>query len=130
MKDVSELNFPDDVRYSKDHEWARTEGDKVKIGITDYAQDQLGDIVYVELPQVGTTFTKGDEFGTVESVKAVSELYMPISGEISAVNTAIEDASEVVNSAPYTEGWMVAISPNDPSELDELMEKDAYLNLL
>ena len=130
MKEISELNFPEDVRYSDDHEWAKAEGDKVKIGITDYAQDQLGDIVYVELPEVGATFVKGDEFGTVESVKAVSEIYMPVGGEILAVNTALEDLSEVVNSDPYIEGWMIEIKPSDPSELNTLMDKEAYLTMV
>ena len=130
MQENSKLKFPEDVRYSSDHEWAKAEGDTVKIGITDYAQDQLGDIVYVELPEVGATFAKGDEFGTVESVKAVSEIYMPIGGEILAVNTALEDSSEVVNSDPYIEGWMIEIKPSDPSELDEMMDKEAYLTML
>ena len=130
MQETSKLNFPEDVRYSSDHEWAKAEGDKVKIGITDYAQDQLGDIVYVELPEVGATFAKGDEFGTVESVKAVSEIYMPIGGEILAVNTALEDSSEVVNSDPYSEGWMIEVKPSDPSELDSLMDKKAYLTMV
>ena len=130
MKAVSELNFPDDIHYTKDHEWARVEGDKVKIGITDYAQDQLGDIVFVDLPETGTRLEKGDEFGTVESVKAVSEIYIPIGGEVLAVNEALEDSSEVVNSDPYNDGWMIEIKPSDPSELDELMDKNAYLELL
>lgn len=130
MKAISELNFPDDVRYSKEHEWIKSDGDKVRIGITDYAQDQLGDIVFVELPDVGPTFTKGEEFGSIESVKAVSEMYMPISGEILAVNEALEDSSEVVNTDPYNEGWLVEVKPSNPSELDDLMNKDAYLELL
>jgi len=130
MKEISELNFPEDIRYSKDHEWARVDGDKVKIGITDYAQDQLGDVVFVDLPEVEAAFGKGDEFGTVESVKAVSEIYMPIGGEILAVNTRLEDSSELVNNNPYNEGWMIAIKPADLSELDELMNKDTYLEML
>ena len=94
MKELNELNFPDDVRYAKSHEWARTEGDKIKVGISDYAQDQLGDIVFVELPEVGDTLGQGEEFGTVESVKAVSELYMPVAGEVVAINDTLEDAPE------------------------------------
>ena len=129
-KDISELNLPDDVRYTEDHEWAQQEGDAVKVGITDYAQDQLGDIVFVELPEPGDTFGKGDEFGTLESVKAVSELFMPIDGEILAVNEALEDAPELVNSEPYGGGWMVKIKPDDSSALDALMDKAAYLNVL
>jgi glycine cleavage system H protein len=127
MKELNELNFPDDIRYSESHEWAKTDGDKVKIGITDYAQDQLGDIVFVEMPGVGETFAKGAEFGTVESVKAVSELYLPIAGEVVAVNPALEDAPELINNSPYTDGWMLEIKPDDPSEIESLMTKDAYL---
>ncbi len=130
MKEIDELNFPDDVRYTDDHEWARAEGDVVRVGISDYAQDQLGDIVFVELPEVGETFDQKAEFGTVESVKAVSELYMPISGEVVAINEALEDAPEMVNEDPYTGGWMIEIKPADPSELDALMDKEAYLKML
>ncbi len=130
MKEISELNFPDDIRYAKSHEWARLEGDTVKVGITDYAQDQLGDIVFVEMPEAGNTFEKGAEFGTVESVKAVSELYLPVGGEIVAVNGSLEDAPELVNNTPYTDGWMLEVKPTDPGELDSLMTKDAYLESL
>lgn len=104
MKEISELNLPEDVRYTKDHEWAKVSGDTVKIGISDYAQDQLGDIVFVELPAVGDSFEEGDEFGTLESVKAVSELYAPISGEVVAVNEDLEDAPELLNQDPYKIG--------------------------
>jgi glycine cleavage system H protein len=127
MKELNELSFPDDIRYSESHEWAKADGAKVKIGITDYAQDQLGDIVFVEMPGVGETFAKGAEFGTVESVKAVSELYIPIAGEVVAVNPALEDAPELINNSPYTDGWMIEIKPDDPSEIESLMTKDAYL---
>jgi glycine cleavage system H protein len=127
MKELSELNFPENLRYSESHEWVQPDGDKVKIGITDYAQDQLGDIVFVEMPQIGDTFDKGAEFGTVESVKAVSELYLPIAGEIVAVNAALEDAPELINNSPYTDGWMIQVKPADPSEIESLMTKDAYL---
>jgi glycine cleavage system H protein len=130
MKELSELSFPDDLRYSESHEWVKSDGDKVKIGISDYAQDQLGDIVFVEMPAVGDTFEKGAEFGTVESVKAVSELYLPIAGEVVAVNTALEDAPESINDAPYTDGWMIQVKPDDPSEIESLMTKDAYLDSL
>ena len=130
MKELSELSFPDDLRYSESHEWVRSDGDKVKIGISDYAQDQLGDIVFVEMPAVGDTFEKGAEFGTVESVKAVSELYLPIAGEVVAVNTALEDAPESINNSPYTDGWMIQVKPDDPSEIESLMTKDAYLDSL
>lgn len=130
MKELNELNFPDDVRYSKSHEWARSEGDRVKVGITDYAQDQLGDIVFVELPEVGETFDRGAEFGTVESVKAVSELYMPVAGEIVAVNSSLEESPEKVNNAPYGDGWMIEVRADNPAELDGLMNHDAYLETL
>ena len=130
MKELSELSFPDDFRYSESHEWVKADGDKVKIGITDYAQDQLGDIVFVEMPEVGATFKKGAEFGTVESVKAVSELYIPIAGEVVAVNAALEDAPEFINNSPYTDGRMIQVKPDDPSEIESLMTKDAYLDSL
>ena len=130
MKELDELNFPDDVRYAESHEWARTEGDKIKVGISDYAQDQLGDIVFVELPEVGDTFNKGEEFGTVESVKAVSELNMPMTGEIVAINSSLEDSPEKVNNTPYGDGWMIEVKTDNPSELDDLMNNNAYLATL
>ena len=130
MKELNELNFPDDVRYAESHEWARSEGDGIKVGISDYAQDQLGDIVFVELPEVGDTLGKGEEFGTVESVKAVSELYMPVAGEVVAINDTLEDAPEKVNNTPYGDGWMIEIKAENPSELDDLMDNDAYLGTL
>ena len=130
MKELNELNFPGDVRYAKSHEWAKLEAEKIKVGISDYAQDQLGDIVFVELPEVGDTLGKGEEFGTVESVKAVSELYMPVAGEIVAVNSSLEDAPEKVNNSPYGDGWMIEIKAENPSELDDLMDNDAYLGTL
>lgn len=130
MKELNELNFPDDMRYAESHEWARSEGDKVKVGISDYAQDQLGDIVFVELPEVGDTFDKREEFGTVESVKAVSELYMPVAGEIVAINSSLEETPEKVNNAPYGDGWMIEIKADNPPELDDLMTNDAYLGTL
>ena len=127
MKELNELNFPDEVRYAKSHEWARSEGDKVKVGISDYAQDQLGDIVFVELPEVGDTIDKGEEFGTVESVKAVSELCMPVAGEVVAINSSLEESPEKVNNTPYGDGWMIEIKAENPSELDDLMDNNAYL---
>lgn len=130
MKEISELNLPADIRYTEDHEYARPEDDRARVGITDYAQDQLGDIVFVELPQEGDTFEKGKEFGTVESVKAVSELNMPISGTILAVNTTLGEQPETVNTDPYNDGWMIEVKPDNPLELDELMSKDAYLEML
>lgn len=130
MKELNELNFPDDVRYAESHEWARLEGDKLKVGISDYAQDQLGDIVFVELPEVGDTFGKGEEFGTVESVKAVSELYMPVAGEVVAINDTLEDAPEKVNNSPYSDGWMLEIKADDASKIGDLMDNNAYLDSL
>lgn len=130
MKEINELNFLDDLHYAKSHEWARLEGDTFKIGITDYAQDQLGDIVFVEMPEAGETFAQGAEFGTVESVKAVSELYMPIGGEVVSVNPRLEDAPELVNNTPYSDGWMIEVKPEDPAQLDGLMAKDDYIKSL
>jgi glycine cleavage system H protein len=130
MKEISELNLPDDLRYAEDHEWARSENGNIRIGIDDYAQDQLGDIVYVDLPQVGDTFSKGEEFGSVESVKAVAELYLPVGGEVIEINTKLEASPELVNASPYDDGWMVLVKPDEPAELDALMDKDAYLEML
>jgi glycine cleavage system H protein len=130
MKEISELNLPEDVKYTDDHEWAKLNGDVVTIGISDYAQDQLGDIVFVELPEAGSSFDKGEEFGSVESVKAVSELYMPLGGEIVEINPDLEDAPEQVNSDPYGGGWMLKIKVADMAEFDALMDKDAYLEIL
>jgi len=130
MKDINELTFADDVKYFEDHEWAKLENDEAVIGISDYAQDQLGDIVFVELPQVGDTFEKGAEFGTVESVKAVSELYMPLGGNVIAVNEQLEDSPELVNNEPYTGGWMIKIKPANAAEIEQLMTKEAYLEML
>lgn len=130
MKALDELNFPEDVKYTKDHEWAKQEGDTITIGLSDYAQDQLGEIVFVELPEEEDTFSQGDEFGSVESVKAVSEIYLPLSGEIVAINEDLEDAPELVNNDCYAGGWLVKIKPEDPSEMDGLMDKGAYLDML
>lgn len=130
MKDISELQIPGDFLYAKDHEWAKPEGDKVRVGLSDYAQDQLGDIVFVELPQVGARHAKGEQFGTVESVKAVSELYMPVGGEILSVNKALEASPEILNREPYASGWMIEIKPSDPAELKGLMDREAYVGHL
>jgi glycine cleavage system H protein len=130
MKEISDLYFPSDVLYAQDHEWAKSSGDSWTVGISDYAQDQLGDIVFVELPQVGDTYEKGKAFGTLESVKAVAELYMPISGEILAVNSSLESSPELINKKPYEDGWMIVVKPSDPSQLDALMNRDVYLEML
>ncbi|NOY44525.1 MAG: glycine cleavage system protein GcvH [Deltaproteobacteria bacterium] len=126
MKTLDELILPDDLRYTRDHEWARIEGDLVRVGITDYAQDQLGDVVYVELPEPGQTLGRGEEFGTVESVKAVSELYLPVGGEIVEVNAGLSDAPQLVNESPYDRGWMVLVRPSDPAEIEGLLDAEAY----
>ena len=130
MKEISELNLPADLRYAEDHEWAKPEGDIVRIGISDYAQNQLGDIVFVELPREGDSFAKGEQFGTVESVKAVAELYLPVGGEILAINKALEESPELLNKNPYGEGWMIEVKASDPSEVEALMSKDAYFEML
>jgi glycine cleavage system H protein len=118
-------NTPEDLSYTKDHEWVRA-GDRVTVGITDHAQQQLGDVVYVELPRVGDKFESGEPFGSVESVKAVSEIYMPIGGEVVEVNGALNEGPEKVNSDPYGDGWMVIIKPTNPSELDALLSAAEY----
>ena len=130
MKELEELFLPDNVRYAETHEWARDDGDNVTIGINDYAQDQLGDIVFVELPEIGATLEKGEEFGTMESVKAVSEIYMPVSGKITAINEALEEAPELVNEEPYSSGWIIEVKPDDPDEINTLMSSSEYLETL
>lgn len=130
MKEISDLVLPDDLKYAEDHEWTRMEGQTVRVGISDYAQDQLGDITFAELPQVGDAFAQGDEFGTLESTKAVSELFAPIGGEVSAVNRDLEDDPGLVNREPYGGGWVVELRPADPSELDGLLDRNAYLEFL
>ena len=118
MKSIDELNLPEDYRFAEDHEWVKLEGDKVRVGLDDYAQDQLQSIVYVELPQVGDSFKRGEAFGVVESVKAAVDCYMPVGGEIIAVNDALVNSPQLVNESPYDEGWMIDIKPTDLSELD------------
>ena len=130
MKEINELILPEDVRYTEDHEWAKLEGEIVKIGLTDYAQDQLGDIVFVESPEVGDSFSKGEEFGTIESVKAVSEIIMPVSGEVVAINEDLENAPELVNKEPYEGGWLIEVKPEDTLALEALMDKTAYMKAL
>jgi len=130
MKEIDELDLPGNLRYAKDHEWAELRDGKVRVGISDYAQDQLGDVVFVDLPEVGASFGKGEQFGFVESAKAVGELFMPLGGEIVAVNQAVDDSPELVNQSPYTDGWMVEVQPSDPGELDALMTNEAYRQML
>ena len=116
----------DHLLYTKDHEWANFKDNEVVIGITDYAQSQLGDIIFIEFPEVGVELTIGDAFGEVEAVKAVSELYAPISGTITAVNEELEDFPDIVNSDPYGNGWLIKVSPSNPEEKDELMDSLSY----
>ena len=123
-------NIPTDLKYTKDDEWIRVDGDEATVGITDYAQDSLSDIVYLELPDVGDSFTMGDTFGVVESVKAAADLYMPLSGEVTAVNESLIDAPETVNSDPYGEAWMIRFKISEPSQLDDLMDAAAYTEYL
>ena len=129
MKEISELNLPEDVRYTKDHEWAKLDGDTIKVGISDYAQDQLGDIVFVELPEEGDSFDAEDEFGTLESVKAVSELYIPLAGEVVSTNKDLEDAPELLNQDPYS-NWIVEIKLDNVDDFESLLDRAAYLEIL
>ena len=125
------MNIPADLKYTKDHEWVRIESDgSVTVGITDFAQGELGDIVYVEIETEGETLDQEEVFGTIEAVKTVSDLFMPIAGEISAFNTELESAPETVNANPYEDGWMVKIVPSDASQLDELLTAEAYKELV
>ena len=120
------MSYPDDLRYSKEHEWVRTEGTRATIGITSFAADELGDIVFVELPEVGASLSQFASFGVVESVKAVSDLYAPIGGEVTEVNEALRDAPELLNSDPFGEGWIARVELADPSEIESLMDAGAY----
>lgn len=120
---------PQDLRYTAEHEWAKAEGEWVRVGITDHAQEKLGDVVFVELPKTGAALRAGEPFGVVESVKAVSELFAPVSGEVSEVNQALRGKPELVNSDPYGEGWMIRIRPADIGEMDRLLDADAYRKL-
>ncbi|GEB32600.1 MULTISPECIES: glycine cleavage system protein GcvH [Brevibacillus] len=120
------MEFPKNLRYSEEHEWVRVEGNKAYIGITAFAQSELGDIVFVELPEVGATIQQDEPFGSVESVKTVSELYAPVTGKVVEVNGELEDAPELVNSSPYEQAWMIAVELSDEAELDKLMDADKY----
>lgn len=124
------MSYPTDRRYTQEHEWARQDEDGVTVGITRYAQDSLGDVVYVELPKVGDKVDKGQSFGVVESTKAVSELYAPISGEIVAINEPLADAPETVNSDPHGEAWLVKFKPSAPAEFDALLTAEGYEKFL
>lgn len=124
------MNIPAELKYTKDHEWVRVEGDEVVVGITDFAQGELGDIVFVEIETEGDTIAKEEVFGTVEAVKTVSDLFMPLSGEILTFNSELEDAPETVNSDPYGDGWMIRIKLSDASELEGLLSADDYKELI
>jgi len=124
------MNVPENLKYSEDHEWIKVEGDIGVIGITDFAQSNLGDIVFVEVETIGETLDKGEAFGNVEAVKAVEELYMPASGEVIELNEGLEDAPERVNKDPYGEGWMIKIKLSDPSELDTLLDANGYQEII
>jgi glycine cleavage system H protein len=124
------VEVKDGLRYTKDHEWLRAEGDEGVIGITAYAADELGDIVFVELPAVGRSLEKSASFGVIESVKTASDLYAPIAGEVAAVNEALTSAPELVNSDPYGDGWMIRVRINDPSQVETLLDAAAYRELI
>jgi glycine cleavage system H protein len=126
MKKIEDIQLPDELRYSPDHEWVRMESDSARVGITDYAQDQLGDIVYAELPAVGARVEQGAIFATVESVKSVSECIMPLAGEITAVNTRLNDDASILNRSPYGDGWMVLVKPDDPAAGERLLTAERY----
>jgi glycine cleavage system H protein len=123
-------NIPANLKYTKEHEWARIEGNRVVVGVTAHAQESLGDVVYVELPKVGATLTAGKQFGVIESTKAVSDLYSPLSGKVVKVNDALTDSPQTINSDPYGAGWIVEVEPSDSKELAGLMDASAYENLL
>jgi glycine cleavage system H protein len=124
------MNFPENLKYTKDHEWILVEGDEAKIGITDFAQGELGDIVFVDISSEGETLNAEDVFGSVEAVKTVSELYMPVSGEIVEVNADLDSAPETVNSDPYGQGWMVRVKLSDMSQIDQLMSAEQYREMV
>ncbi len=124
------MNVPEDLRYSTDHEWARTEGDRVRVGITDYAQDALGDVVFIDLPGEGVMVEAGSLLGEVESTKSVSEIYAPVGGEVVAVNTALADTPEMLNRDPYGEGWICELIASDPTALEGLLDSNGYRQLI
>jgi len=124
------MNVPANLKYTKDHEWARLEGANAVVGVTEYAQSQLGDVVYIELPKVGDVVSQGDVIGTIEAVKTVADIYSPVSGEIVAVNNALKDASELVNKDPYGEGWIASLKLSDPTEMNTLLTPADYGKLI
>ncbi len=124
------MSVPDNLKYTAEHEWVRVEGDDIVIGVSEFAQGELGDVVFIEIETEGETLSKGETFGTIEAVKTVSDLYMPVDGEVVEVNPALEDSPELVNSEPYEGGWMIRVKMGDPSQLDELMDAEAYQALI
>ena len=124
------MNFPTNVKYTSEHEWIRFEGEEAFVGITDYAQSQLGDIVFVDVTTEGETLEKGEVFGSIEVVKTVSDLFIPVGGEVLEINPALEENPELVNKDPYGEGWLIRIKPTDATEADELLDAEAYKQLI
>jgi len=122
--------YPDDLKYTREHEWARAEGDRATVGITHYAQEALGDIVYVDLPPVGTAVTGGEAFGEVESTKSVSDIYSPVTGTVAERNDELDKSPELINSDPYGQGWLVVVEMGDADELDQLMDAEAYAEMV
>jgi glycine cleavage system H protein len=120
------MEFPDDIRYTREHEWSRDEGGRLRVGITDYAQDALGDVVYVDLPDVGASVQANQPLGEVESTKSVSDVYSPVTGTVVEVNALVDERPELVNEAPYGDGWLVVIEPADPAEVEGLLDAEAY----
>lgn len=124
------MNIPENLKYTVEHEWIRIEGDEVVIGVTEFAQGELGDIVFLEIETEGESLDKGEIFGTIEAVKTVSDLYMPLDGEVIEVNAALEDTPELVNSSPFDKGWMIRIKISNPAQLDDLISPEAYTELI
>lgn len=124
------MNFPTNVKYTNEHEWIRLKGDEAYVGITDYAQEQLGDIVFVDVTTEGETLEKGEVFGTIEVVKTVSDLFLPIGGEVLEINPELEEHPELVNKNPYGDGWLIKIKPTDTTEMDELLDAEAYKQII
>jgi glycine cleavage system H protein len=124
------MNVPAELKYTSEHEWIRVEGDEIVVGVTDFAQGELGDVVFIEIETEGEILSKGDTFGTIEAVKTVSDLYMPVDGEVLEVNSSLEETPELVNSEPFEGGWMIRVKLSDPSQLDELLSAEAYKALI
>ena len=124
------MKFPEELKYTKEHEWLRVEGDTATVGITDYAQSELGDIVYVEIPNVGETLSQGDTLGTIEAVKTVADIYMPVDGEVLEMNPALEDSPELINQDPYGQGWIVKIKISNPDQLNGLLTAEQYKQMI